>query len=138
LSPSDMENFEISMRLSLVGVGAVLRSEDGYAKVVEVVPGGPADKEGSLKANDRIVGVAQNDEEFTDVVGMKLDKIIDQIRGEKDTVVRLLVAPANAADPSDRQAITIVRDEVKLKDQEAKAELIEFPASDDTPASKIG
>ncbi|MFV0337230.1 MAG: carboxy terminal-processing peptidase [Chthoniobacterales bacterium] len=138
LSPRDMENFEISMRLSLVGVGAVLRSEDGYAKVVEVVPGGPADKEGSLQANDRIAGVAQGDEEFNDVVGMKLDKVVDQIRGKKGTTVRLLVAPSNAGDPSARKVITIVRDEVKLKDQEAKAELIELPAGDDMPAAKIG
>ncbi|MFV0416161.1 MAG: carboxy terminal-processing peptidase [Chthoniobacterales bacterium] len=138
LSPRDMENFEISMRLSLVGVGAVLRSEDGYAKIIEVVPGGPADKEGSLKANDRIAGVAQGDEEFTDVVGMKLDKVVDQIRGKKGTTVRLLVAPGSASDPSTRKVVTIVRDKVQLKDQEAKAELIELPASEGIPAAKIG
>ena len=80
LSPSDLENFQISMKLSLVGVGAVLSSEDGYAKVKEVVPGGPADRDGRLAVNDRIAAVAQGEAEFEDVVDMKLDKVVEKIR----------------------------------------------------------
>jgi len=138
LSPSDMENFAISMRLSLVGVGAVLRSEDGYAKVMEVVPGGPADRDGRLQVNDRIAAVAQGEEDFEDVVDMKLDKVVERIRGKKGTNVRLLVVPADATDPSKRDVIEIVRDEVQLKDQEAKAELIEFAPQEGQPAKRIG
>lgn len=138
LSPSDMENFSIAMRLSLVGVGAVLRSDEGYARVLEVVPGGPADRDGRLKVNDRIAAVAQGDEEFEDTVNMKLDKVVEKIRGKKGTTVRLLVAPANATDPSQREVIEIVRDEVKLRDQEARAELIEMPAEGSSPPTRIG
>lgn len=138
MSPSDMENFSIAMRLSLVGVGAVLRSDEGYARVVEVVPGGPADRDGRLKVNDRIAAVAQGDGDFEDVVDMKLDKVVEKIRGKKATTVRLLVVPANAPDPSKREIIDIVRDEVQLKDQEAKAELIKLPAGDGLPETRIG
>ncbi len=138
MSPSDMENFAIAMRLSLVGVGAVLRSDEGYARVVEVVPGGPADRDGRLKTNDRIAAVAQGDGEFEDVVDMKLDKVVEKIRGPKGTKVRLLVVPANATDPSKREVIEIVRDEVKLKDQEAKAELIILPGKEGKPETRIG
>ncbi len=138
LSPEDMENFAISMGLSLVGVGAQLRSEDGYAKVMEVIPGGPADLDGRLKANDRIAAVAQGTEEFEDVVDMRLDKVVAKIRGKKGTKVRLLVLPGNATDPSKQEIIEIVRDEVKLKDQEAKAELIEMPNPDGGPDLRMG
>jgi len=125
MSPSDMENFNIQMRLSLVGIGAVLRTDDGYAKIVEVVPGGPADKDGRLKANDRIAAVAQGKEPFEDVVDMKLDKVVEKIRGGKGTQVRLQVIPANATDPSKRHVIEITREEVKLKESEAKGEVID-------------
>lgn len=138
LSPSDMENFAIQMRLSLVGVGAVLRSDEGYARVVEVVPGGPADRDGRLRVNDRIAAVAQGDEEFEDTVDLKLDRVVQKIRGEKGTTVRLMVIPANATDVAQTEIIDIVRDEVQLRDQEAKAELIEMPAGDGQPASRIG
>ncbi len=126
LSPSDMENFNIAMKLSLVGVGAVLRSDEGYARVIEVVPGGPADRDGRLKVNDRIAAVAQGDGEFEDVVDMKLDKVVEKIRGKKGSTVRLQVVPADASDPSKRSVIDITRDEVKLKDQEAKAEVLDL------------
>lgn len=138
LSPSDMENFSISMRLSLVGVGAVLRSDDGYAQVMEVVPGGPADRDGRLRVNDRIVAVAQGSKEFEDVVDMKLDKVVERIRGKKGSTVKLLVIPANATDPSKREVIEIVRDEVKLKDQEARAELIEMPGERTGEKLRVG
>jgi len=126
LSPSDMENFNIAMKLSLVGVGAVLRSDEGYARVMEVVPGGPADRDGRLKVNDRIAAVAQGSEDFEDVVDMKLDKVVEKIRGKKSSIVRLQVIPADASDPSKRNIIEITRDEVKLKDQEAKAEVLDL------------
>lgn len=132
MSKSDLENFNIQMRLSLVGIGAVLKSEDGYAKITELVPGGPAQVEGHLKVGDRITAVAQGDEEFLDTVGMKLDKVVEKIRGKEGTHVRLQVIPSHAADPSIQKVIEIVRDKVKLKDQAAKAELIETPNSDGT------
>ena len=134
MSPSDMENFNIQMRLSLVGIGAVLRTDDGYAKIVEVVPGGPADKDGRLKPNDRIAAVAQGKQPFEDVVDMKLDKVVEKIRGAKGSQVRLQVIPANATDPSKRNVIEITREEVKLKESEAKGEVIEL---NDTDARKM-
>ncbi|MEO8352027.1 MAG: carboxy terminal-processing peptidase [Chthoniobacteraceae bacterium] len=132
LSRSELENFSINMRLSLVGIGAVLNSEDGYAKIMELVPGGPASKDGRLKVGDRISGVAQGKNEFVDTVDMKLDKVVEMIRGKKDTVVRLQVLPVRATDPSLRKIIDITRDEIKLKEQEAKAEIIERPLPDGT------
>ncbi|MGA7883754.1 MAG: carboxy terminal-processing peptidase [Terrimicrobiaceae bacterium] len=137
LSPSDLENFQISMKLSLVGVGAVLSSEDGYAKVKEIVPGGPADRDGRLGVSDRIAAVAQGNAEFEDVVDMKLDKVVEKIRGRKGTVVRLLVIPSDATDPSKRKIIDIRRDEVKLKDQEAKAEVLDLGEQGGRP-TRIG
>ena len=92
---------------------------------MDLVPGGPAQTDGRLKVGDRITAVAQGEKEFTDVVGMKLDKVVEMIRGKKGTTVRLQVVPVHAADPSARKIVEIVRDEVKLKDAEAKAEIIE-------------
>jgi C-terminal peptidase (prc) len=137
LSPSDLENFRIQMKLSLVGVGAVLSSEDGYAKVKEVVPGGPADRDGRLSVNDRIAAVAQEDGEFEEVVDMKLDKVVEKIRGKKGTLVKLMVIPSNATDPSKRTIIEIRRDEVKLKDSEAKAEVFDLLNGKERP-TRIG
>ncbi len=137
MSPSEMENFQISMKLSLVGIGAVLRSEDGYTKIMEIVPGGPADRDGRLKVGDRILAVGQGDKEFEDVVDMKLDKVVEKIRGKKETNVRLQVIPNDADDPSKRSIIEITRDEVKLKDQEAKAELLDVTNAEGK-VSRIG
>ena len=119
------ENFNISMKLSLVGIGAVLRSEDGYAKIVSLVPGGPAAKSGRLKPNDKIEAVAQGDGPFLDAVGMKLDRLVQLIRGDKGTTVRLKVIPAEAA--AQPMTISLVRDEIKLVDQEARAKVITVP-----------
>jgi carboxyl-terminal processing protease len=121
------ENFNISMKLSLVGIGAVLRSEDGYAKIVSLVPGGPAAKDGRLKPNDKIEAVAQGDGPFLDAVGMKLDRLVQLIRGDKGTTVRLKVIPAESTDPS--KVIALVRDEIKLTDQEARAKVLTVPGS---------
>ena len=133
MSRSELENFQINMRLALVGIGAVLRSEEGYAKIFELVPGGPAAKDARLKVGDRVSAVAQGDKDFVDAVDMKLDKVVEMIRGKKDTVVRLQVIPVNAADPSVRKIVEIKRYEIKLKEQEARAEIIERPGPDGTP-----
>ena len=132
MSKSELENFYINMKLSLVGIGAVLRSEDGYAQIMELVPGGPASKDGRIKVGDRVSAVGQGDKEFVDTVDMKLDKVVEMIRGKKDTIVRLQVLPVNATDPAERKVIDIKRDEIKLKEQEAKAEIIERPRADGT------
>ena len=124
LSASDLKNFSINMGLSLVGIGAMLRSEDGYAKIESLVAGGPAQTSGRLKVGDRITAVAQGPKDFVDVRDMRLDKVVEQIRGKKGTKVRLLVIPASAADPAQRKTVELVRDEIKLKDQEARADII--------------
>ncbi len=130
MSRSELETFSINMRLSLVGIGAVLHSEEGYAKIAELVIGGPASKDGRLKVSDRITAVAQGDKDFVDTVDMKLDKVVEMIRGKKDSIVRIQVIPATATDPSVRKVVEIKRDEIKLRDQEAKAEIIERPMQD--------
>jgi carboxyl-terminal processing protease len=130
LSKSDLESFNIQMRLSLVGIGAELRSEEGYAKIMDLVPGGPAQKDARLKVGDRISAVAQGDKEFTDVIDMKLDKVVELIRGKKGTTVRLRVVPAHS---TATKIIDIVRDEVKLKDKAASAEIIERPDAQSQP-----
>src|SRR5205823_650459 len=119
------ETYNINMTLKLVGIGAVLTSEEGYAKIRELVPGGPADKSGKLKVGDRISAVAQGESGFVETVDMKLDKVVEMIRGKEDTVVVLKVIPANATDPSARKVIEITRKKVKLKEQEAKAEIVD-------------
>jgi carboxyl-terminal processing protease len=124
LSKADMKNFSINMGLSLVGIGAMLRSEDGYAKIESLVPGGPAQADGRLKVGDRITAVAQGPADYVDVREMRLDKVVEMIRGKKGTRVRLLVIPSDATDPSRRKTVELVRDEIKLKDQEARADII--------------
>jgi carboxyl-terminal processing protease len=124
LSKADFKNFNIQMGLSLVGIGAMLRTEDGYAKIESLVPGGPAQVDGRLKVGDRITAVGQSQGEFVDVRDMRLDKVVEMIRGKKGTKVRLLAIPANAPDPSQRKNVELVRDEIKLKDQEARADII--------------
>ncbi|MDQ2824507.1 MAG: carboxy terminal-processing peptidase [Verrucomicrobiota bacterium] len=124
LSKADLKNFSINMGLSLVGIGAMLRTEDGYAKIESLVPGGPAQKDGRLKVGDRITAVGQGSTEYVDVRDMRLDKVVEMIRGKKGSHVRLLVIPADATDPSKRKNVELVRDEIKLKDQEARADII--------------
>ena len=124
LSKADMKNFSINMGLSLVGIGAMLRTEDGYAKIESLVSGGPAQVDGRLKVGDRITAVAQGSAEYVDVREMRLDKVVEMIRGKKGTHVRLLAIPSDATDPSRRKNVELVRDEIKLKDQEARADII--------------
>ena len=124
LSKADMKNFNMTMSLSLVGIGAMLRSEDGFAKIESLVPGAPAQTDGRLKVGDKITAVAQGQSDYVDVREMRLDKVVELIRGKKGTRVRLLVIPSDATDPSRRKNVDLVRDEVKLKDQEARADII--------------
>ena len=120
-----MENFWIGMKLSLFGIGALLSSEEGYCKIISLTPNGPAERSKKLQPNDRIIGVAQGSGESVEVIDTKLSKVVDLIRGEKGTEVKLTVIPADAPDPSVRKVVSLVRDEIKLEDQEAKAKLIE-------------
>jgi carboxyl-terminal processing protease len=125
LSPSSSDAFNISMKLSLEGIGATLRFENDYTTVVSIVPGGPAAKSGLIKEEDRIVAVAQGDEgEFVDVVGWRLDDTIQLIRGKKGTVVRLSILKKEDGINAIPKEIRLVRDKVKLEEQAAKEEII--------------
>ena len=136
-SPHRSENFNINMSLSLEGIGAVLQAEDEYTKVLRLITGGPAERSKLLKAADRIVGVAQgSDGEMVDIVGWRLDEVVNKIRGPKGTLVRLEVIPADAVDDHQTKVIKIVRDKVKLEEQAAKKEVIEIKRDVDT--YKIG
>jgi carboxyl-terminal processing protease len=133
LSPRTSENFNINMSLSLEGIGAVLQLQDEYTRVARIVPAGPADKQGELQPSDRIISVAQGDEgAFEDVIGWRLDEVVQLIRGPKDTTVRLEVLPAKSKSPDERRVITIVRNKVKLEEQSAQKEIIEVPGGDGT------
>ena len=138
MGPQQLKSFETAMKLSLIGIGASLRTFDGYCKIMELVPGGPAARCGQLKIGDRIVGVAQKEgDEFTDLVDLPLPQIVELIRGKKDTQVFLNLIPANASDDSLRKTITLVREEIKLEDQQAKAQIIDLPATANT-TQRIG
>ena len=132
MNRSQSDNFNINISLELKGIGAVLVSEDGYAKIRELVPGGPADLSGRIKVGDRISAVAQGDSGFVETVDMKLDKVVEMIRGKEDTKVLLRVIPANATDPSVRKVVEIIRKKVQLKEQAAKAEIVERKKPDGT------
>jgi carboxyl-terminal processing protease len=126
LSPRHSENFNINMRLSLEGIGAVLQKEDAFTKVVRLVPAGPADKSKQLKPADRIVGVGQGTKgEIEDVIGFRIDEVVDRIRGPKGTIVALEIIPSSAESDHQTKVIHIKRDLVKLEDQAAKSEIIE-------------
>ena len=126
-SADTYEDFGIQMRLQLVGIGALLGLEDDYCVVKEVIAGGPADLDSRLKPNDRIIAVAQDKDEPVEVIGMKLRKIVDLIRGEKGTRVRLVVQPAAAPDPSVRQDIVLTRNLVNLDSARAHAAIFDVP-----------
>lgn len=128
-SPKVSENFNINMSLQLEGIGAVLQSEDEYTKVVSLVPGGPADLSKMLKAADRIVGVGQSKDDIVDVVGWRLDEVVERIRGKKGTVVHLEVIPADAKSDHETRLVSITRDTVKLEDRAAQSEIMELEAN---------
>jgi carboxyl-terminal processing protease len=123
-TPRNNENFQINMSLSLEGIGAQLTTEDDYTKVMEVIPGGPADVQGSLAAGDKIIGVGQGDGEIVDVIGWRIDDAVALIRGAKGTTVNLEVISANG-DNTSSSTIAIVRDKVKLENKSAQSKILE-------------
>ena len=130
-SPRRAENFDINMSLSFEGIGAILQIDDEYAKVTRLVPAGPADKQGGLRPSDLIMGVGQGEAgPIEDVIGWRLDEIVDLIRGPRDTTVRLEVIP-DKGKTDQRRVVPIRRNEVKLEEQAAQKEIIEFTDEDD-------
>jgi carboxyl-terminal processing protease len=138
LSKPEQDSFRIDMHKELIGIGAVLSSKDGAAEIKSLVPNGPADKNGTIKMGDLIVGVAQGEGEMEDIEGMKLQRIVEKIRGTAGTVVRLKVQPAD--DPTITREVTITRERVEMKDTLAKGELIEISNTSNTGESpkKVG
>lgn len=131
-SPRDSENFNMGLRGSLQGIGAQLTSEDEYTKVAELIKGGPAEQAGELKAGDRIIGIAQGEDgDMQDVIGLRLDDVVDQIRGEKGSLVRLNVLPAEATSEAGAREILITRDTVELSEQFARSEVLEVDIDED-------
>lgn len=126
MGPTEAQEFDIKhISLTLSGIGATLQWDDGYTKIVSMIPGGPAATSKQLKPNDRIVAVAQGNGESVDVVEMRLNKVVQLIRGKQGTVVHLTVIPADSTDGSARKEVILVRDEIKLKDQFAKGRVYE-------------
>jgi carboxyl-terminal processing protease len=130
LSPNSAEDFDISMRLSLVGIGALLSSDEGAARVERLIPGGPAEKDGRLKPGDKIIAVAQDKEPAVDILHWPLNKTVRLIRGEKGTRVVLTVIPASDISGSTTRRIDLIRDEVKLEEQAAKSSVREIKGPD--------
>jgi len=123
LSPRNAERFQMDMNLSLEGIGAVLRAEEDYTVIQSVVTGGPADKSKQLKPKDRIVGVAQDEADFEDVIGWRLDDVVEKIKGPKGTTVRLQILSGESDDEANIKVVTIIRDKIKLEDRAAKSEV---------------
>ncbi len=138
MGPTEAAEFDIKhISLTLSGIGATLQWDDGYTKIVSLVPGGPAALSKLLKPSDRIVAVAQGDGEPVDVVEMRLNKVVQLIRGKRNTPVTLTIIPADSTDGTARKQVTIVRDEIKLKDQFAKARIYEHKL-DDGKVQRLG
>ncbi|WP_377297865.1 carboxy terminal-processing peptidase [Rhizobium sp. SGZ-381] len=130
-------DFDISMKLSLVGIGAVLQDRDGYTTVRELVPGGPAQVSGKLAVGDRIVGVGQGAEgPITEVVGTRLDQVVQLIRGTKGTIVRLDLLPVDAGESGSHRIISLVREKVSLEKQAAQKTVV--PVQEGGVTRKIG
>lgn len=125
-----LEQFSISMNLSLFGIGAQLQlDDDGYCNIVRVMPNGPAERSGLIKEKDRIVAVAQSNAAPVDVVGMNLNKTVQYIRGPKGTEVRLTL---ESPDTSGRRVVSLIRDEIPIEDQQAKGKIIDLPCPNTT------
>jgi carboxyl-terminal processing protease len=137
LSPRNAERFQMEMNLSLEGIGAVLRAEEDYTVIQSVVSGGPADKSKELKPKDRIVGVAQAEDDFEDVIGWRLDDVVELIKGPKGTKVRLQVLSGESDDAASVKIVSIIRDTIKLEDRAAKSEVY-FENPDDENSKKLG
>ncbi|KQZ57130.1 peptidase S41 [Lysobacter sp. Root559] len=138
-TPKSADNFNMTMSLSLEGIGAVLQKQDDVVAIREIVPGGPAGNSGKIKVGDRVVAVGQGDSgAMEDVIGWRIDDVVAKIRGAKGTKVRLDVIPAEAGLDSKPNRLVLVRDKVRLEDQAAKSEIITIPATGDAPAKRIG
>jgi carboxyl-terminal processing protease len=127
LSPRSAENFDMNMSLKLEGIGALLGAEDDYTKIVSLVPGGPAEKSGEIQPDDKITRIRQldsNEDGYVDVVGWRIDEVVDLIRGESGTQVEIEFISSNSAE-STRKLITLTREEIKLEDRAAKSKIIE-------------
>ncbi len=134
-SPRTSENFDISMRLSLEGIGAVLRNENDYTLIQKIVPGGPADLSNKLHGKDKIIGVGQGDNgEIIDVIGWRLDDVVELIRGPKGTVLRLEIIPGKSGSEDLSKVITLTRNRIKLEESASKSSVIDLPDLD----KKIG
>ena len=128
LSPRNAEEYRMQMSLSYFGIGASLQTEDDFVKIAGIIPGGPAAIDGSLQPEDRITGVGQGvDGEVVDVIGWRLDDVVDLIRGPADSVVRLEIIPANSLPGSPKKFIDLTRGQVKLEEQAAKSEIVTVP-----------
>ena len=136
LSPRNTERFQMEMNLSLEGIGAVLRSEDDHTVIVSLVAGGPADKSAKIKPEDKIIAVAQEGEEFVDIVGWRLDEVVELIKGPKGSVVKLQVLKGSSESKKIAE-IQITRDKVKLEDRAAKSEVY-IPDSGPHKGQKLG
>jgi carboxyl-terminal processing protease len=137
LGPRAAENFDIAMKLSLEGIGAVLQASDEYTQIREVVPGGPAAKSGKIHVGDRIVAIGQDTAgPMVDVIGWRLDDVVNKIRGKKDTTVRLEVLPADAGLDGKHELVTLVRKKVSIEEQAAKKKIVEI--KDGNVTRKIG
>ena len=137
MAPRRVEDFDIQMKLSLVGIGAVLTTDGGYTKIVRIIKGGPASKDGQLEADDRIVAVAQGDKERVDIVDMPLSDVVQLIRGTKGTTVKLSVLKGKKGLHGVPEIISIIRDVVKLEESAAQKEVrtIDLPSG---KSQKIG
>ncbi len=128
LSPRNADEYRIQMSLSYFGIGASLQTDDDYVQIVNLIPGGPAAIDGSLKPNDRITGVAQGEDgPMVDVIGWRLDDVVDLIRGPGNTTVRLQIIPAGALPGGEEKIVSLVRDRVKLEEQAAQSKVIKIP-----------
>lgn len=137
-TPHNSSNFNINMSRSLEGIGAVLQADDEYTKIQSLVPGGPAAKGGQLQVADRIVGVAQEGKEIVNVIGWRLDEVVELIRGPKGTNVRLEVIPAGSVSEHNTREVVIERNKVVLEEQAAKKDYLTVPASNGQPERRIG
>ncbi|MEI6893084.1 MAG: carboxy terminal-processing peptidase [Colwellia sp.] len=137
LSPRNAERFQVDMNLSLEGIGAELRSVEDYTVIHRVITGGPADKSKQIKSKDRIVGVAQGKDDFEDVIGWRLDDVVELIKGPKGTTVRLQVLSGDSDDEANITVVSIVRDIIKLEDRAAKSEVY-LQNPNDLGSKKIG
>lgn len=135
LSPRNADRFQMQMNLSLEGIGAVLQLEEDFTTIKSIVPGGPADKSNALKPEDKIIGVAQDDEDFVDVVGWRLDDVVELIKGPKGSTVRLQVQKASS--DSGISIVSMVRDKIKLEDRAVKSEVYE-PTTGPNAGEKLG